>query len=121
MRLRKTLMTLTLGGAFAFMMSAPGAFAQNANPGPMNSLIAPNNDAGSGGSHAPGTKYSGPFQPANPMPGNGSANDVGAVPSTTANDANPRTFSSSTLPMTANPDNPEGQGPAGAQNAVPGQ
>jgi hypothetical protein len=113
-------MTLALGGAFAFIASAPSAFAQNANPGPANGLTAPNNDAGSGGSHAPGSKISGPHEPANPIPGNGSANEsTTALP--TADNANPEASSNSTGPVTAKPGHPERPGPAGSKNIPPGQ
>ena len=121
MRLRKTLATVALGGAFAFMaVSAPGVFAQTANPGPAGGLTMPNNDAGSGGSHAPGSKISGPDQPANPAPGNGSANDSTTVPPT-AGSANPGTFSNSAGPLTAQPGHTEKEGAAGAPITNPDQ
>jgi hypothetical protein len=121
MRLPQTLVILALGSAFAFIgASVPGALAQSANPGPAGALTSPNNDAGSGGSHAPGSKISGPDQPANPAPGNGSANNSTTVPPT-AGSANPGTFSNAAGPLTAKPGHPENHGANGAANTTPGQ
>jgi hypothetical protein len=83
-------------------------------------MTAPNNDAGSGGTHAPGSKVSGPYSPSNPLPGNGAANDSTTVPPT-AGSANPGSFSSSSGPLSAKPGHPEGQGAAGSSIVTPGQ
>lgn len=121
MRLQKTLVAMVLGGGFVFITAAaPVALAQTANSGRVGGLTAPNNDAGSGGSHAPGSKISGPDQPANPVPGNGSANNSTTFPTTTGG-ANPGTFSNSAGPLTSKPGHPETQGSGGASAANPGQ
>jgi len=69
MRVKKTLVTLVLGSAFIFTTWIPRSFAQNTLSASVPELTAPNNDAGSGGDRAPGTKVSGPHQPANTVPG----------------------------------------------------
>jgi hypothetical protein len=109
MRLWKILTTLALSGAFAFITaSVPSAFAQSANLGQASGLTAPNNDAGSGGNHAPGTKIAGPHEPANLAPRNGSAKSSTTLP-LAAGSANPDAFSSSTASMTAKPVHPQDQ------------
>jgi osmotically-inducible protein OsmY len=69
MHIRKTLVTLALASAFTLTGWAPRSFAQNMVSRSAQEMTTPNNDAGSGGSDAPGTKVSGPYQPANTDPG----------------------------------------------------
>jgi osmotically-inducible protein OsmY len=69
MHIRKTLVTLALASGFMLTEWAPQSFAQNTALRSAHELIKPNNDAGSGGSNAPGTKVSGPYQAANAVPG----------------------------------------------------
>jgi hyperosmotically inducible periplasmic protein len=93
MHIRKTLVTLALASAFMLTEWAPQSLAQNIASRSAHELITPNNDAGSGGSDAPGTKVSGPYQPANTDPGIGERSDnsiTKAVKHMLAGDANTR-------------------------------
>ena len=69
MHVRKTLMILALASAFMLTGWGPQSFAQNIVSRSARELTTPNNDAGSGGSRAPGTKVSGPYQATNTVPG----------------------------------------------------
>jgi hypothetical protein len=93
MHIRKTLVTLALASVFMLTEWVPQSFTQNMVSRSAHELTTPNNDAGSGGSHAPGTKVSGPYQPANTGPGIGEPNDdsiTKAVRHMLTSDANTR-------------------------------
>jgi osmotically-inducible protein OsmY len=69
MYVKKTLVPLVLASALIFTGWIPRSFAQSTVSRSARELTAPNNDAGSGGNRAPGTKASGPYQAANTVPG----------------------------------------------------
>jgi len=69
MHVKKTLVTLPLVSALMLTGWVPGSLAQSIVSRSARELTTPNNDAGSGGSRAPGTKVSGPHQPADTVPG----------------------------------------------------
>ncbi|MBV8361513.1 MAG: BON domain-containing protein [Deltaproteobacteria bacterium] len=69
MYVKKTLATLALASSLIFTGWIPRAFAQSNVSRSTRELTTPNNDAGSGGNRAPGTKISGPYQAANTVPG----------------------------------------------------
>jgi hypothetical protein len=69
MHVKKTSVTLALASAFMLTGWVTLSFAQSPVSPLAHALTTPNNDAGSGGSHAPGTKVSGPYQAANTVPG----------------------------------------------------
>ncbi len=93
MHVKKTLVTLALASTFIFMGWIPRSFAQSAVSRSARELTTPNNDAGSGGNRAPGTKVSGPYQAANTVPGIDEPSDhsiTKAVRRTLASDAETR-------------------------------
>jgi hypothetical protein len=69
MHVEKTLVTLALAVAFMLTGWVTLSLAQSSVSQSAHGLTTPNNDAGSGGSDAPGTKVSGPYQAANTVPG----------------------------------------------------
>jgi BON domain-containing protein len=63
MQSRRNIETL-IAASFFLLAMTPASFAQPANSNAPGQLAAPNNDAGSGGSRAPGTEFSGPHRTA---------------------------------------------------------
>jgi hypothetical protein len=63
MQLRR-IVEMSIVTALFLSAMTPASFAQSTNSNTAAQLAAPNNDAGSGGSRAPGTEFSGPHQAA---------------------------------------------------------
>jgi hypothetical protein len=75
MRIKQILVTVALASALLFADCISRSLAQSTLSEAARELAAPNNDAGSGGDHAPGTKVAGPHQPASAVSGIEEPND----------------------------------------------